>query len=337
MRKTWRKDDPTKTAVKRQLHAMGLLRYELGLRDVATGCMVQRLWTTEDILTPKNLNWLKWMNRKGNGGRGSDMYIRGDRSVQMNLGLILVDDVQLGTLEQMEQDGLQPAVVVQTSPLNFQAWLRVSDSPLLPELATAAAKILANRYQGDSNSADWCHYGRLAGFTNRKPEHIQGNGLYPFVLFERGPGRMALQAHALLREAGVRVEAERQAQPLTLDRSDPLKASNLPLVEEQAAALAYFQQHWSQYLNECDRDESRADWRICCALAKGGYRAEAIHHALRHGSPNIEARKKGHLEGKKTAYVDLTVRNVLKQADILEARSQLQRQRNLQRDCPIQR
>jgi len=54
--------------------------------------------------------------------------------------------------------------------------VRLSATPLLPDLATAAARELAERYGGDPHAADWCHYGRLVGFTNRKPEHTRADG-----------------------------------------------------------------------------------------------------------------------------------------------------------------
>jgi hypothetical protein len=60
-------------------------------------------------------------------------------------------------------------VVVETSPGHLQAWVQISQSPLEPGVATAAARELARLYGGDPASADWRHLGRLAGFTNQKP------------------------------------------------------------------------------------------------------------------------------------------------------------------------
>lgn len=70
----------------------------------------------------------------------------------------------------MKQSGFEPALVVETSPRNFQAWLNhgriISDR----FLSTRLAKELACRFAGDLSSADWRHFGRLAGFTNQKQE-----------------------------------------------------------------------------------------------------------------------------------------------------------------------
>ena len=58
-------------------------------------------------------------------------------------------------------EGFAPTVVLETSPGNFQTWL--DHGQVLPrDLSTLAARELALRFDGDSSSADWRHYGRLA-------------------------------------------------------------------------------------------------------------------------------------------------------------------------------
>src|SRR5262249_3518392 len=71
---------------------------------------------------------------------------------------------------------------------NFQAWLN-HGRVLSQRLSSAAARALAERFGGDLGSADWRHYGRLAGFTNRKEKHRQEDGRFPFVrLIHAGGG-----------------------------------------------------------------------------------------------------------------------------------------------------
>ncbi len=93
-----------------------------------------------------------------------------------------------------------------------QAWVRLSDRPLLPQLATEAAKELTERYGGDANSADWRHNGRLAGYTNRKEEHQRPDGHYPYVLLRDASGTTAPQAAKLLERAQERFEARMQGE-----------------------------------------------------------------------------------------------------------------------------
>ncbi len=69
---------------------------------------------------------------------------------------------------------------METSPGNFQAWLN-HGRVLACALSTQTAKELARRFGGDPSSADWRHFGRLAGFTNQKPGRRLPTGLPPFV------------------------------------------------------------------------------------------------------------------------------------------------------------
>ena len=88
-------------------------------------------------------------------------------------------------------------MVLATSPGRLQAWIRVTTSGLEPFYATAIARQLARRYDGDPASADWRHVGRLAGFTNQKPERRTLYGSAPWVRIVharavRAPGAEAL-------------------------------------------------------------------------------------------------------------------------------------------------
>src|SRR5260370_998980 len=87
----------------------------------------------------------------------------------------------------MRANGHEPCVVLQTSPGHLQAWVHVSEAPLEPAVATMIGRQLARAYGGDLASSDWRHLGRLAGFTNQKPQRRQfhGNALWVKLLHAR--------------------------------------------------------------------------------------------------------------------------------------------------------
>jgi hypothetical protein len=63
-----------------------------------------------------------------------------------------MDDLKSGTFVRMKADGFAPAAVVETSRVNFQAWLKHGE--VLDEVtSTRAAKLLAERYGGDPGRA----------------------------------------------------------------------------------------------------------------------------------------------------------------------------------------
>jgi len=131
--------------------------------------MIPRTWDI-DTLT-KSIPWLRLQNADGR-----NIYIRPKGEHDLSL----VDDLTEASVQRMKSTGFAPALVVETSPGNFQAWLKHSRS-LSPELSTAAARVLAELFDGDLAAADWRHFGRLAGFTNRKDKYRGNDGLFPFV------------------------------------------------------------------------------------------------------------------------------------------------------------
>ncbi|HCJ6249386.1 TPA: MobA/MobL family protein, partial [Escherichia coli] len=166
------KNDRTLQAIGRQLKAMGCERFDIGVRDATTGQMMNREWSAAEVL--QNTPWLKRMNAQGN-----DVYIR--PAEQERHGLVLVDDLSEFDLDDMKAEGREPALVVETSPKNYQAWVKVADAAG-GELRGQIARTLASEYDADPASADSRHYGRLAGFTNRKDKHTTRAGYQPWVL-----------------------------------------------------------------------------------------------------------------------------------------------------------
>ena len=115
--------------------------------------------------------------------RGAHIFVRPHGTHALSL----VDDLSIGTIARMTDAGFQPALVVETSRQNFQVWLN-HGLILDRDMSTWTAKELARRFGGDLSSADWRHFGRLAGFTNRKPERLLPNGLAPFVRLRQCKG-----------------------------------------------------------------------------------------------------------------------------------------------------
>ena len=113
--------------------------------------------------------------------------------------LSLIDDLSVEAITRMANAGFQPALVVETSPQNFQVWLNHGQT-LDRDMSSWAAKELAKRFCGDLSSADWRHFGRLAGYTNRKPERLLPNGLAPFVRLRQSEGRTYDAAREFLEE-----------------------------------------------------------------------------------------------------------------------------------------
>lgn len=234
-----------------------------------------REWGSARLL--HQVPWLKRQNKLG-----ANVYIRPNGSG----GLILLDDLSFTMLNRIEDDGIVPACIVETSPLNYQAWIRVSEEAIQPDLASGTAKALAIRYGADLNSADWRHFGRLAGFTNRKPKHVNEVGQYPFVILRSA---RQVKANAELLELG--------RQQLLQD-SRKQKQFTVLSGERVENAVEYFQQSWVQITKAMsgETDCSQVDWLIVCNMVRLRYSKQDIFHALLQASPNLCDRKQGHVE-----------------------------------------
>jgi hypothetical protein len=122
--------------------------------------------------------------------------------------LSLIDDLVPAKVSQLSKEGFRPAAVVRTSPGNYQVWLKHPE-PFSREVGTAVAKLLAQRFGGDPSSADWRHFGRLSGFTNRKPRHARDDGSFPFVVLQSATGSVYSKAAETIREAEGWIQDER--------------------------------------------------------------------------------------------------------------------------------
>lgn len=300
-------NDKTYLAVRRQITAMKCTDFEVGIRD-KNGQMMSRKWTDKELLN--SVPWLKRENAKG-----ADIYIRpsGDK----NHGIILVDDVNQGQIAQMKAKGLEPATVIETSPKNYQAWIRVSEKPLDPAIATHISKSIASHFGADANSADWRHYGRLAGFTNKKPEHTNEMGHNPWVLSHESRGKSATNGAALV-DATTKDVQNHQA--VTERKTRLESALNGRTSDSQSKAIREYQKQLKTLTERYGEsmDISKADYMICTSMAKKGYDPSSIVEALEQASPELPTRKAGH----ELDYCQRTVKAVFAQPEVIQAVTQ---------------
>ncbi|MBS1854378.1 MAG: DNA topoisomerase [Acidobacteria bacterium] len=153
---------------------MGAQIFEVGLfkpaaQEQGQAVMIPRTWDRDTVL--RSIPWLRLQNADGR-----NVYIRPKGEHDLSL----VDDLTAEAVKRMKATGFSPAVVVETSPGNFQAWLK-HPRQLPRELSTMAARRLAEDFGGDRGAADWRHFGRLSGLTNRKPKYLSETGLFPYV------------------------------------------------------------------------------------------------------------------------------------------------------------
>lgn len=167
----------TELAVSHFLRALGASSYDIGISGAQGGMLPgQEGMAVDEVL--RRLSFFRYCN-----SRGEHIYVRpsGEHACT------LLDDLDTDAIRRLHSEGFAPAAVVETSPRNFQAWLRHAD--VLPRaLSTVGARRLAARFGGDPGAADWRHFGRMPGLSNPKPKHRRPDGLAPFVLLRSHSG-----------------------------------------------------------------------------------------------------------------------------------------------------
>jgi hypothetical protein len=272
----------TVAAIARQLLAMKIGAFLVGVLK-PDGKMINLHYTWADLYHA--ISWLRHENAKG-----AHIYIKpaGERHP-----LVLVDDLSHEAIGQMQQDGWEPCLVTETSPRNYQAWIHLG-TPVEVAIRKAVARKLAATYHGDPNSADGDHYGRLAGFTNRKEKYRRPNGMYPFVKVLMTQEKSATQAETL-------IEALSSSNP-TLPNKEANRENRhveTRMTHTGEAAKAIREYHRQAKVIKAlypNTDYSRLDWMIVTEMLEQGFSADAVEVAMREASPLLEERKKGHID-----------------------------------------
>jgi hypothetical protein len=266
----------TLAALRAQLESIAWPRYELRLIDAQRRqCLATRYWAAAQLLAPDTVRFLRAHNREG-----CDVYFR-PHAASENAGYLLLDfDDGPCPLAAMRAAGHTPCLVVETSPGHQQAWVRVASGSVVPAVATAVARWLAQLYGADPASAEWRHLGRLAGFTNRKPARLQPSGLPPWV-------RVVWRRRGAFAEAGS-----------ILPTAGPGAVSPGPARTAAVGAVAARPSHlYRQCLDALGLlrrfpapDWSIADYRVARLLLQHRWGIDQVAAILRQGSPGFPRR-----------------------------------------------
>jgi hypothetical protein len=156
------------------------------LQDGKTKQELKREWTKPELL--KSIAWLKRMN-----ARGHEVFI--DPAGQHNL--VLLDALKEENLAVMRRKGFEPAVVIESKPGVYQAWVALSTHPVADHVRQLTGEGLTQVFGG--GAPDWTakNFGYLAGFTfddvNRGPFRKKR-----FVLAHEGRSTSAPNGEKLL-------------------------------------------------------------------------------------------------------------------------------------------
>jgi len=280
----------TQSAIRRQLEAMpnDLFLVRLIHQKTRRAFPGERLWTATQLTSLATVRFLRIRNREG-----CDVYFQ-PYAAGRNAGYILLDLDGVGrtVLETMGADGLQPCLVLQTSAGHFQAWLHISNCALEPALATSVAQHLARTYGGDLASADWRHLGRLAGFTNQKPQRRISGGYAPWVKIVHAHAGLASSADGLLQSVSGWLMAQQESHPsMSCAPHEAGQTAAGPISPAQATQIY---QHWMSRWRIAERfpqpDWSIVDLWVARQLLSQAIPVTEVRDIVQWGSPHFPRR-----------------------------------------------
>ena len=249
--------------------------------------------------------------------QGADIYI--SPHPQAEHSFILLDDLTSENVNQMRLDGIESAMLVESSPNNFQACIMLSEKPLSKEQRLEASRLLTKKYEADGAAVGSVRIGRLTGFTNQKQKHKNAQGLQPYCKLTETRAGVATNGHLIVEQANELIANSKSSVERAKRKSAIASASDY--LGYGASPTQFFQTEAKKILNRYgnETDLSRLDFMVCKTMHESHQFGSAqIAQALREASPNIDDRKHN--------IEDYIERTVLKAKKAAELQRQLQQQ-----------
>ncbi len=196
---------------------------------------------------------------------------------------ILIDDMSKDSLEKLYADGFRPAVVLESSPGNYQCVLTIPKlkSPHNREVGNRLTEQLNKEY-GDPKLSGCIHPHRAPGFANFKPKHRLENGNYPRARLLQAEKRECAKALDLSRS----IERECAAAEIKRQQMHPQRPA--PQTAHPGSTVSAYYAHYENIRKRLTTEDlSRVDAMIAVRLRATGHSQEAVAAAILQCAPSI--------------------------------------------------
>ena len=213
--------------------------------------------------------------------RGENLYYTPLSDTQHH---IIVDDLSHEKLEQLINDGHKPAVILESSPGNYQAIITIPklDSQHDVDVSNQLVKQLNEKY-GDPKFSGCIHPHRCPGFDNRKPKHMRPDGSYPEVkLLQAKPGHCdkTISLANELNNKQIQTEALKPKQDKQVSQIDEIAQTAITGDNLKKAYLGHFCDIASRSRTSIE-NYSSADAMIAVRLRATGHKRSDVESAIR--------------------------------------------------------
>lgn len=211
--------------------------------------------------------------------RGENIYYT---PLSENQHHILIDDVNADSLVKLQQDGYRPAVIIESSPGNFQCILTFAKfgNAFDRQIANRLTAMLNKKY-GDPKLSGAIHPHRAPGFENRKEKHRRKDGTFPKAILQYAVRRDCQKA--LVEARKIEQELKRQAEAQTK------QSITYQPISRMGPESAYFAHYADISAHITIEDFSRVDAMIALRMRANGHSPESVMAAIQICAPEIRA------------------------------------------------
>ena len=192
---------------------------------------------------------------------------------------ILIDDMNEESLKKFWEDGYRPAIILRSSPGNFQCVLTIKKlgNEFDRDVGNRLAERL-NREYGDKKLSGCIHPHRAPGFENRKPKHRREDGQYPKVKLLYAARRECVKTLKLSEEIAREIELAAKAQRERRKKEEKERRS----MARPGSPIAAYHAHLANIRRHLAVDDaSRVDSMIALRMRATGHDQGAIEEAIR--------------------------------------------------------
>lgn len=212
--------------------------------------------------------------------------------ISQNKHHILIDDMTKGSLQKLLNDGYKPAVIIESSPDNYQAILNI------PKIANEFDKDISNKLMielnteyGDPKIQGAIHPHRTPGTHNAKKKHQREDGTFPEVCLLHAEAVDCRKAYAQSFEICKTFSQEKkrmqEAQRKEQEKQQQREYQEGPLLSPVDAYNAHAKNIMQHVGVSGVTNWNRIDSMIAVRMCVTGYSCADIKDAIEHGAPAV--------------------------------------------------
>lgn len=193
-----------------------------------------------------------------------------------------LDDLKKENIDKMKLDGLVPAIVVETSPNNYQAWIRF-ENPMTYQQALATSRYLTYKYEADKGAISTSHFSRCPEFKRV----LKDGTIFTPKLIESSQTINKNLDDNLIQAANEKTSQEAIHNYIEKNYNPAPHIKSPLMADLDNRCRTYI----SNLKNKGYSDQSRIDFIVMAWLYRDGYTRNGIISTMLENSENILKRK----------------------------------------------